>query len=211
MAKPLNLSLSGAFQRVTNYLVGGISLKRIAGILGIAAALAVPVAASADQPTATDKQNAAKQCKALLKAEGTSNFTHAWGAKGKGRAYGKCVSSKAKEEAQERQNAQENAAKQCKAEQKMTDASFMAAHGGKTFADFYGAKNAHSAYGKCVSTNAKKNKAEADRKDQNEITAAKFCRGQQKSDAEGFKKSYKNFGACVSKKAHELNAERQQS
>jgi hypothetical protein len=173
--------------------------------------LAVPVVAAAEQPTTTDKQNAAKQCKSMLKAEGTSNFTHAWGAKGKGRAYGKCVSSTAKAKAQARQNAQQNAAKQCKSEQAMTDASFSAAHGGKTFAEFYGARNAHSAFGKCVSTNAKKNEAAADQKDQDEVTAAKFCRGQQKGDAAAFKKSYRNFGACVSKEAHTLNAQRQQT
>jgi hypothetical protein len=186
-------------------------LKQITGIVALAVALAVPVGALADQPTTTDKSNAAKECKALLKAEGTSNFTHAWGAKGKGRAYGKCVSSKAKEEATERQDAKTNAAKQCKAEKAMSDADFQASHGGKTFADFYGAKNANSAYGKCVSTNAKKNKAAADQKDQDTINAAKFCRGQQTADSAAFKKNYKNFGACVSKRAHELNAQRQQS
>jgi hypothetical protein len=177
----------------------------------MAVALAVPVAALADTPTTTDKQNAAKECKALLKAESSSNFTHAWGAKGKGRAYGKCVSSKAKEEASERQDAKQNAAKQCKAEKAMTDADFMAAHGGKTFAQFYGAKNANASYGRCVSMRAKQNKAAADQKDQETITAAKFCRGEQRKDAAAFKNTYKNFGTCVSKKAHELNAERQQS
>ncbi|HEX4718630.1 MAG TPA: hypothetical protein VH300_08880 [Thermoleophilaceae bacterium] len=186
-------------------------MKRITGIVLLAAALALPVAAMGDQPSTTDKQNAAKECKALLKAEGTSNFKHAWGAKGKGRAYGKCVSSKSKEEATERQDAQTNAAKQCKSEKAMSDADFQAAHGGKTFADFYGAKNAHSAYGKCVSTNAKRNKAEADQKDQNTISAAKSCRGDQTKDSAAFKTTYKNFGACVSKQAHQLNAQRQQS
>jgi hypothetical protein len=186
-------------------------LKRIAGIVAVAAGLAVPVAASADTPTTTDKQNAAKECKALLKAEGASNFTHAWGAKGKGRAYGKCVSSKAKEEATERQDAQQNAAKQCKAEKAMTDADFMPSHGGKTFANFYGAKNAKSSYGRCVSMKAKQNKAAADQKDQQTIAAAKFCRGEQGRDSAAFRKAYKNFGTCVSKKAHDLTAQRQQS
>jgi roadblock/LC7 domain-containing protein len=172
--------------------------------------MAIPVAALADAPTTTDKQNAATQCKALLKAEGTSNFTHAWGAKGKGKAYGKCVSSKAKEEAAERTAAKSNAAKQCKAEQAMTDDQFKAdtAHSGKSFAEFYGAKNASSAYGKCVSTKAKQNKEAADQKDQDTISAAKFCKGEQ-SKAE-FKTTYTSFGACVSKKAHELTATRQQ-
>jgi hypothetical protein len=183
-------------------------MKRIIGLVALVAALAVPVMAAADQPTSTDKSNAAKQCKALLKAEGTSNFTHAYGSKGKGKAYGKCVSTKAKQQAAERQAAQSNAAKQCKAEKAMTDADFQAAHNGQTFAQFYGAKNASSAYGKCVSTNAKKNKAEADQKDQDTISAAKFCKGEQSKP--DFKTTYKTFGACVSKKAHELTAQRQQ-
>jgi hypothetical protein len=183
-------------------------LKKLIGIVALAAAFAVPVAALADTPTSTDKSNAAKECKSLLKAEGTANFTHAWGAHGKGKAYGKCVSSKAKEEAAERKAAKSNAAKDCKTEQAQSEDQFKAAHGGKTFAETYGAKNANSAYGKCVSTKAKQNKEEADQKDQDTISAAKFCKGEQAKPE--FKTTYKNFGQCVSKKAHELNAQRQQ-
>jgi hypothetical protein len=186
-------------------------MKKITSVVVLAAALAVPMAAIADEPTTTDKSNAAKECKALLKAQGTSNFTHAWGAKGKGKAYGKCVSSTAKKEAQQRQAAQTNASKQCKAEAAMTDDAFKAEHGGKTFAETYGAKNAKSAHGKCVSTHAKQNKAEADQQDQDKVNASKFCRGEQTKDGAAFKATYKNFGACVSKKAHELNAERKQA
>jgi hypothetical protein len=186
-------------------------MKKITAVVALGAALAVPVAATAGAPTTTDNQNAAKECKALLKAQGTTNFTHAWGAKGKGKAYGKCVSSTAKAEAQQRQTAQSNAAKQCKAEQAMADADYQAAHGGKTFAQTYGAKNANSAYGKCVSTKAKQYKAEADQQDQDKVTASKYCRGEQTKDAAAFNGTYKTFGACVSKKAHELNAQRQQS
>jgi hypothetical protein len=186
-------------------------MKRITGIVALAAALAIPVGAAADQPTSSDKQSAEKQCKALLKAQGTSNFTHAWGAHGKGRAYGKCVSSTAKQMAQQRQAAKTNAAKQCKTEQSMSDADFMAANNGMTFAQKYGAKNASSAYGKCVATHAKQNQAEADQKNKDQITASKSCRGEQLSNAATFKTTYKNFGACVSKKAHELALQRQQS
>ena len=185
-------------------------MKRIIGIVALAAALAVPVAALANQPTSTDKSNAAKECKALRTAAGKTNFNTLYGKnKSDKNAYGKCVSSRAKQEAAQRQAAQSNAAKQCKSEQAMSDADFMAAHDGKTFAQFYGAKNASSAYGKCVSTNAKKNKEAADQKDQDTISAAKFCKGQQ-STSSTFKTDYKNFGQCVSKKAHELNAQRQQ-
>lgn len=185
-------------------------MKRITGIVALAVALAVPVAAGAVQPTKTDQNNAAKQCKSLLKAEGTSNFTHAWGAHGKGRAYGKCVSSYAKQNAENRKSEQSNAAKDCKTEQAQSDADFSAAHNGQTFAQFYGAKNAKSAYGKCVSTKAKQNKAEDQQQQKDTVNAAKACRAEQQQDAAAFKTNYRNFGKCVSKKAHELNAQRQQ-
>jgi hypothetical protein len=186
-------------------------LKRITGIVALAAALAIPVAAAADQPTSTDKSNAAKECKALRTASGTANFNTMFGKNSKDKnAYGKCVSTKTRQEAAQRQAANSNAAKQCKSEQAQTDDTFMAAHEGKTFAQTYGAKNAKSAYGKCVSTKAKQNKAAADQKDKDTVSAAKFCKGQQSTDAATFKTTYKNFGQCVSKKAHELNAQRQQ-
>jgi hypothetical protein len=163
-------------------------------------------------PTSTDQQNAAKQCRALRAAAGNANFAATWGKNANKRnAFGKCVSHFAKDEAQENQAAHSNAAKDCKAEQAMTEADFMAAHNGQTFAQFYGAKNANSAYGKCVSTHAKANKDDADAQDKNTVNAAKFCKGEQTKDAAAFKATYKNFGACVSKKAHELNAARQQA
>jgi hypothetical protein len=185
-------------------------MRRLIMVAAVAAACAVPVIAGAATPNSTDKQNAAKLCKSLLKAEGTNNFTHAWGAHGKGRAYGKCVSAKARDEAQERQDAHDDAVKQCKAEDAMTDDAFKADHGGQTFAQFYGAKNDSSAFGKCVSTHAKENKAEADQEDQDTVNAARLCRGEQKSDPATFKSNYRNFGKCVSKKAHELTAQRKQ-
>lgn len=186
-------------------------MKRIIGTVALVAAMAVPVAAIADEPTTTDKTNASKECKALRTAAGTANFNATWGKNKNDRnAFGKCVSSKAKEEAAENQAAHSNAAKDCKAEKAMTDADFMAAHDGKTFAQFYGAKNSSSAYGKCVSTKAKANKEASDQKDKDTISASKFCKGEQSKDAAAFKTTYRNFGKCVSKKAHELNAARQQ-
>ncbi len=186
-------------------------MKRIIGTVALAAALAVPVMAIADEPTSTDKSNAAKECKALRAAAGNANFAATWGKNANKRnAFGKCVSKMAKDEAAERQAAQSNAAKDCKAEKAQTDADFMAAHNGQTFAQFYGAKNANSAYGKCVSTHAKQNKSESDQKDQDTVSAAKYCKGEQTKDAAAFKQTYRNFGACVSKKAHELNAQREQ-
>jgi hypothetical protein len=179
--------------------------------MALAGAMAVPVAAGADQPTSTDKSNASKECKALRAAAGSADFAATWGKNAsKKNALGKCISSKSKEEAAENKAAKSNAAKDCKAEQATTEADFMAAHNGQTFAQAYGAKNAKSAYGKCVSTKAKQNKTEADQKDKDDVSAAKFCKGEKSKDAAAFKTTYKNFGACVSKKAHELNAARQQ-
>jgi hypothetical protein len=183
--------------------------------MALVAVLAVPAAAVAQEPTRTDKTNAAKECKALLKAAGSkANLASTLGLKvnkNAKNAYGKCVSKLAREEAAERKSAQSNASKDCKAEAAMTDDQFKAdpAHQGKTFAEFYGAKNAKSAHGKCVSTKAKQNKTEADQKDQDRVSASKFCKGEQSKPE--FKTTYRNFGACVSKKAHELNAARKQA
>jgi hypothetical protein len=177
--------------------------------MALAVALAIPVVAVADEPTTTDKQNASKECKALRTAAGKANFNAQYGKNKNDRnAFGKCVSAKAKDEAAENKAANSNASKDCKAEQAMTDDQFKAdpAHGGKTFAEFYGAKNANSAHGKCVSTKAKQTKADADQQDKDEVSASKFCKGEQSKP--DFKTTYKNFGACVSKKAHELNAQR---
>jgi hypothetical protein len=89
------------------------------------------------------RSNAAKECK----AQGL-----------KGRAFGKCVSEKAKaqkdaEDAEDSQEVQafKNAAKQCQAEQ--ADPNFASTHDGKTFEEFYGTnKNRRNAFGKCVSS-----------------------------------------------------------
>jgi hypothetical protein len=187
-------------------------MTRLTSALVIALALAVPATALADQPTSTDKSNAAKECKALRKAMGEVNFAKTYGTNKNGRnAFGKCVSKKAREEATERADALKNAAKQCKSEQ--ADANFAATHGGKTFDQFYGTnKNGKNAYGKCVSTKAKANKQQADAQDQAVVNAAKTCRGEQKLDPAAFKTKYGTnanksnaFGKCVSKTAKAQN------
>ena len=112
-------------------------------------------------------KNAAKQCKAE-RADANFASTHdgktfqefyGTGKNGKN-AYGKCVSTKAHEQkaAEDEGDAQQvqafkNAAKECAAER--SDAGFAAAHGGKTFEEFYGtSKNKRNAFGKCVSGKA---------------------------------------------------------
>lgn len=185
-------------------------MNKLLTALIVGGALVVPASAIAD-PTTTDYKNAAKECKALLKAAGSKqNLASTLGLtvnKNAKNAYGKCVSKLAREEAAERKAARSNAAKDCKAEQ--ADPNFAASHDGKTFAQFYEARNDSSAYGKCVSTKARANKAEADEADEDRENAAQACRREQKADAAKFASDYgtrKNaFGKCVSRKAQAQN------
>jgi hypothetical protein len=105
--------------------------------------------------------NAAKACKAeqadsnFAGAHGGKSFAELYGtsgnAKGKGNAFGKCVSDKATAQTASENKAELNAAKQCKAQR--ADAGFASSHSGKSFSDFYGTNgNKKNAFGKCVST-----------------------------------------------------------
>jgi len=115
-----------------------------------------PAAASA-KPTQTDKQNAAKECKAERGSTDATReaFRAKYGKKGNG--IGKCVSQKAKENKAEADaedaaeaDARKNAAKQCDEERGDSDASRAA------FAEKYGTNaSKRNAFGKCVSQKAK--------------------------------------------------------
>ena len=105
-------------------------------------------------------KNAAKQCKA---ERADANFAASHDGKSFKEVYGnfgKCVSTKAREQkrAEDQDDAQEvqafkNAAKECAAER--SDPGFPAAHDGKSFEDFYGSNhNKRNAFGKCVSSKA---------------------------------------------------------
>jgi hypothetical protein len=109
-------------------------------------------------------KNAAKQCKAeradpdFAATHDGKTFQEFYGTGKHGKnAYGKCVSAKAREQkdAEDRADAQEvqafkNAAQECAAER--SDPGFAAAHGDKTFEEFYGTNhNKRNAFGKCVS------------------------------------------------------------
>ena len=172
-------------------------------ILGgaLVAALAVPSAAVAEEPTPTQFKNASKQCKALKAASGAANFKTMYS------SHGKCVSSIAKQKAatdekQEKQ-ARTNASKQCKELRDQNRAAFSQEY-----------KN----LGKCVSQKARQNKAEADEqeaeKDRDRVNAAKQCKKERKDKAQfaadyGSKKNA--FGKCVSKKARAQNDQPAQS
>jgi hypothetical protein len=191
-------------------------MKKVMLLGALCVAVVAPAAATAAEPTPADVKNAAKFCKALRSAA-DSNFASMFGTKKN--AYGKCVSSTAKkdanEDAEQEAAAKTNAAKACKAER--DDAGFAAAHGGETFAEFYGTnKNGKNAFGRCVSGKAKAQQAEADEEDeaqeQDRLNAAKTCKAAKNDDADQFAEDYGSrrnaFGKCVSRTAKQLAAER---
>src|SRR3954466_15743202 len=77
-----------------------------------------PAAALAANPAPSDFKNAAKYCKALKAASGSNNFASMFGTKRN--AYGKCVSSTAKQraeqDARQAKAAKQSAAQACRAE-----------------------------------------------------------------------------------------------
>jgi hypothetical protein len=169
-----------------------------------AAALAIPVASATAADTPSPSSAASTACKALRSSMPGDTFKTTYGTnKNRSNAMGKCVSKQTKAE----EANQANAAKQCKAER--DDVNFAAAHGGKTFAEFYGTnKDGKNAYGKCVSGKAKA----ASKDDVEAITnAAKTCKKAKKDDAAAFAQAYGTkrnaFGKCVSKAAKAQNDE----
>jgi hypothetical protein len=163
------------------------------------AVLALPSGAVGAKPTKTDRENAAKECKA---ERGTTEATRE-AFKKEYKNLGQCVSQKAKEEAAERKAARRKAAKECKAER--TDSE-------ERYVDPFERDE-------CVSAKAKKKKAAMDAEDEREAdefkNAAKACAAERSDpgfaashDGETFEQFYgtnkngKNaFGKCVSGKA----------
>ncbi len=180
--------------------------------------LAVPATASAEQPSDTDRTNAAQECRAERgdSAATREAFQAKYGTNANKRnAFGKCVSARARDEAQEAESANANASKQCKAEAEQL--------GAEAFAAKYGTgKKGRNAHGKCVSAKAKEQQAAADAEDRDEIaerkSAAKTCAAERKQiGAEAFRAKYGTnankrnaFGKCVSKTAKQLHEQEQQ-
>ena len=177
-------------------------MKLKALIAAFAVAAILPVAASADPATASDKANGARACVALRTSLTEATFKATYGTNAdKSNAFGKCVSAWTQKEHQNR-HAAETA---CKAEQ--ADAGFAAAHGGKTFAQFYGGgKSAVSALNRCIQS---KRAAESAADKADVVAAAKTCKAQRKSMGDtAFKAAYGTnadksnaFGKCVAKLA----------
>lgn len=167
-------------------------------LAGAVAAFALPAAAMAGQATTPNPKSPGQQCRAERTAMGEVNFKSTYG--GKSNAFGVCVSRHAR--VQDSNTA--NAARRCRAE--AADSNFASAHGGQTFAQFYGTgPNDRNAHGRCVSGKAKEATAE---QQQARLKAARTCRTEQRQDAAAFKATHGTnaarsnaFGRCVSKEA----------
>ena len=162
-------------------------------------ALALPATASAQETAPAPAKNAAQTCKDMRTAAGEANFKAAFGTnKTKSNAFGKCVSKQTKIE----EAAVKAAKSTCKAEQ--DDPNFAAAHGGKTFNQFYGTnKNGKNAYGKCVSAQAK---AKHDDETETKVKATKACKTELRAiGRKAFIAKYGGkanaFGKCISAEA----------
>jgi hypothetical protein len=124
----------------------GFDMRKVIA-LAFATLTLAPVAGLA---TPTPTQAAAKDCAALRAKMGIAAFNQAFGAAGTSNAFGKCVAKMAQLELQNASSA--NAL--CRAER--ADPNFASAHGGKTFAQFYGSgPNGRNAFGNCVSRKAR--------------------------------------------------------
>ncbi len=112
-------------------------------------------------PASALVNNAAQQCKAeqadpnFAATHGGLTFDQFYGTNpNDNNSFGKCVSGKAKAQQDQQATNVRNAAQACRAER--GDPAFPGAHGGKSFADFYGTnRNKKNAFGKCVSGKAR--------------------------------------------------------
>ncbi len=101
----------------------------------------------------TTIKNAAKECKAERAADPeTFGTTYGTGKHGKN-AFGKCVSTKVKEQQDADVAEFKNAAKECKAERKADPDTFTSTYGS--------GKHGRNALGKCVSTKVKEDHAKS--------------------------------------------------
>jgi hypothetical protein len=144
-------------------------------------------------------QNPSRTCRAARTAMGAAPFALFYGTNAShSNAFGKCVSKLARAQAP----TLSNAAKACSAEQ--SDATFLAAHGGKSFAQFYGTNaDLSNAFGQCVSQKAKTAAQDAQQATAN---GARACYAERTSNRTAFDQKYGTgrnaFGKCVSSKAN---------
>jgi hypothetical protein len=170
-------------------------MNRLLPIILVAVAVTASAAFAAD-----GGKSPAQLCKTERATLGEANFRSLYAPGGSGaNAFGKCVSKHARADKVNRTNA----AKACKAEMALPEATFAATHGGKSFAEFYGKnKNDRNAYGKCVSSKAHAAGAAQEAK---LMKAAKACKAERAADRAAFTARYGGkaasaFGKCVSAK-----------
>lgn len=168
--------------------------------IGLVAAVLLPAAALADPTAPSDKANGARACQALRTSLGEATFKSTYGTNAdKSNAFGQCVSKWTRAEHQNRHEAETA----CKAEQ--VDAGFAAAHGGKTFDQFYGiGKKGANALQRCIQA---KRQAASRAERQAAVNAARSCKAERKTlGSTAFVAKYGTnanaFGKCVSKLAH---------
>jgi hypothetical protein len=181
-----------------------VKLKTLIAACLVAAAL--PVTALADPAESSDKANGARVCHGLKTTLGEATFKATYGTNAdKSNAMGKCVSAWTQAQHQNR-HAAETA---CAAEQ--ADPNFATAHGGKTFAQFYGVgKKGANALQRCIQ--AKLQSATAAQQ-QATTKAAKACKAERTTLGDAaFKANHGTnadksnaFGKCVSKLAKAQN------
>lgn len=139
------------------------------------------------------RPNPSRTCRSVRLQVGVSAFALTYGKSANDRnAFGKCVSKWAHAQTQN----ELSAAAACRAEQ--ADATFAAAHSGKTFAQTYGTGDLSNAFGKCVASKASE-KTQAQQ--QATVSAAKACASELHASSTAFKAKYGTFGHCVSVKA----------
>ena len=172
-------------------------MKKVVPFILVAVAVAASAALAA--PPGQGK-SPAQFCQSELATLGAANFKSLYAPGGSGaNAMGKCVSKHARAAAANRINA----AKACNAEMNMPEAAFRAAHGGQTFAEFYGKnRNDRNAFGKCVSSKAQAANAQQEAA---LMKAAKACKAERATDRAAFTAKYGGkaasaFGKCVSSK-----------
>jgi hypothetical protein len=172
-------------------------MKRLLPFL-LVAAVAIAPAAFAER--GGQGRSPAQFCQNELATLGAANFRSLYAPGGSGaNAMGKCVSKHARAAAANRTNA----SRACRAEMEMPEAEFRAAHGGKSFAEFYGMnRNDRNAFGRCVSAEARALNAQQEARLMN---AAKACKAERAANRAAFVAQYGGraaaaFGKCVSSK-----------
>jgi hypothetical protein len=168
-------------------------------LLGAVLALALPVAAQAQETTPSPDELAAAACKTEKSEMGTKTFKKTYGVKSASKAKKLCLAKNGATAEDELKNA----AKECKSERDSL--------GVDAFNEKYGTnKNKKNGYGKCVSGKAKDATEETT---EDRVSAADTCKAMKKDDAEGFKTSFGEkrnaFGKCVSKTAKQLEEDEQ--